>query len=242
MPYYKILKMWLIPPGIFILLFLCIAVYFAYCYFQCKDKKLCKILGTGTVACYLFALVTYALSIDVVSQRFLHSVEYRYTSQDVKADAIIVLGGKSPERTKAAINLYKRYELDVIPSGHKGEAERIQTVMMAANVPAERFFLEPKATNTKENAKYILPIALARGYMNVYVVTDAYHMPRSMMIFKKPFAEAGIEVIPYPCGYMTPRKYVSFPEREWVPDIRNLERSTIACHEYLGMLALCISQ
>lgn len=199
---------------------------------------MCKYLGFGAIACFVCASLTYALSIELVAQRFLHNVEYRYTRQEVKAEAILVLGGDSSARAKTAINLYKRYKIDVIPSGYKGEAERIKKVMVAASVPEERFILEPKAANTKDHAKYILPIVLEKGYKRIFVVTDAYHMPRSMMILKKPFEDAGIAVIPYPCGYRTPRKYLPIHDSEWLPDVRNLEMSTIAWHEYLGMLEL----
>ena len=58
------------------------------------------------------------------------------------------------------------------------------------------------------------------------------------MNFEKPFKEKGIEVLPYPCGYYTPKEYRPNPKLEWVPDIRNLELSTLAWHEYLGMLEL----
>lgn len=238
MPFYKFLKVWFYPPGIFILMFISLTIYLWHCSRQSKDKKLSKTLGFGAIACVVFATLTYMLSVEAVAQRFLHSVEYKVARQYTSADAILVLGGDSPARTITAIRLYNKYKVDVIPSGYRGEAERIQKVMVGAKVPKEKFILEPKATNTKDHAKYILPIALERGYKKVYVVTDAYHMPRSMMILERPFKEKGIEVVPYPCGYMTPREYRSMRDSEWLPDIRNLEMSTIAWHEYLGMLEL----
>ena len=240
MPFYKIFKMWFIPPGIFILMFLALALYMAVCAWWSRQnaKPLSKALSCGAVCCCCFACLTYVLSIDAFAQRFLHSVEYKYTPTETKVDAILVLGGDSPARTKAAIKLYQRLGVDVIPSGYRGEAERIKSVMVAADVPAEKIILEPQATNTKDHVKYILPMALERGYKKVYVVTDAYHMPRSMMIMEKPFKEQGIEVVPYPCGYLTPKVYRPDRERQWLPDARNLELTAIAWHEYLGMLAL----
>lgn len=116
----------------------------------------------------------------------------------------------------------------------------MQRYMLEQGVPAEKIILETKAANTKENAKFVLPIVLDKGYKKVTLVTNAYHMPRSMMNFEKSYKEKGIEVLPYPCGYYTYKEYSPNPELEWIPDIRNLEMSTLAWHEYLGMLKLWI--
>ncbi len=69
-------------------------------------------------------------------------------------------------------------------------------------------------------------MAVDNGYKTITIVTNAYHMPRSMMNFSKPFKEQGIEVVPYSCGYFTPKEYKSRPKLEWIPDIRNLRLST----------------
>lgn len=203
-----------------------------------KDKSLSKTLGFGAIVCSILAAITFALSVDAGAQRFLHSIEHKYVRANVKPDAIIVLGGPSTARDRTGAILQKRYKVDVVLTGYNGEAERMQKYMLEQGIPAEKIILEPKAANTKEHVKYVLPIALDKSYKKVTVVTNAYHMPRSMMNFEKPFKEKGIEVLPYPCGYYTPREYRPRPKFEWVPDIRNLERSTIAWHEYLGMLEL----
>lgn len=242
MSFYKILKMWLIPPGIFILIFFALALYLWYCSRQSKDMKLGKTLGFGAIVCSVFAAITFALSVDAGAQRFMHSIEHKYIRSNVKPDAIIVLGGPDQARDKTGAILQKRYKVDVVLTGYNGEAERMQKYMLGQGVPAERIILEPKAANTKEHVKYVLPIALDKGYRKVTIVTNAYHMPRSMMNFEKPFKEKEIEVLPYPCGYYTTKEYKSKPELEWVPDIRNLELSTLAWHEYLGMLELWLTK
>ena len=104
-------------------------------------------------------------------------------------------------------------------------------------VPAEDIILERQVINTKDHVKYVSPIAKAKGDKKVYLVTIAYHMPRSMMNFEKAFAAYGIEVVPYACEYRTPKEYRP-SEHDWLPDIRYFNQSAVAWNEYLGMLEL----
>lgn len=231
--------MWLIPPGIFILLFTILAFYLGILVCRSKnDRIVSRALVIGSVISCCFALVTLGLSIDATAQRLMHSLEYEYVQTNVKPDVIIVLGGPNSARDKTGVMLQKRYEVDVIVTGYQGEAERMQKYMIERGIPSGKIIIEPKASNTKEHVKYVLPMVVDKGYKRVTIVTNAYHMPRSMMNFTQPFKEKGIEVVPYPCGYLTPKEYKSRPKYEWVPDIHTLQLATRAWHEYLGMLEL----
>ena len=128
-------------------------------------------------------------------------------------------------------------KVDVIPTGYHGEAEYMAKIMRKNGVAAKDIILEKQATNTKDHVKYILPIAKARGYKRVYLLTSACHMPRSMMNFKKPFAAYGIEVVPYASEYRTSKEYKP-SEHDWLPDMRHFQQSALAWNEYLGMLEL----
>ena len=83
----------------------------------------------------------------------------------------------------------------------------------------------------------ISQLRMEKGYKRVYLVTSAYHMPRSMLNFEKAFAAYGIEVVPYACEYRTPKEYRP-SEHDWLPDIRYFNQSAVAWNEYLGMLEL----
>ena len=244
MPLYKFIKEFFIPPGLYISIFLLISGYLSLVLFfinkQTAKDKSCKMikcmLSLGICFCLTCGLATYGLTTKIGSDRFIHSLEYKYNNKAIKPDAIILLG-ESPYRTRAAIKLYKKYKVAVIPSGYHGSAERMAKALVTNGVPASAIIEERQASNTKEHVKYILPIAKGKGYNRVYLVTSAYHMPRSMMNFERTFAEHGIEVVPYCCDYYTSRVFKS-TNRDWMPDIRYFQQSAIAWNEYLGMLEL----
>ena len=244
MPLYKYIKEFFIPPGIYISIFMLMTAYLSLVLFlvnkqSIKNKGLKTIkciLCLGIAFCLICGLVTYGISTRIGSDRLLHSLEYKYTNKSIKPDVIVLLG-ESFYRTRAAIKLYKKHKVDVIPSGYRGSAQRMAKVLVKNGVPAAAIIEERQATNTKDHVKYILPIAIEKGYRRVYLVTSAYHMLRSMMNFEKPFAEHVIEVMPYCCDYYTSKVFKPM-DKDWLPDIRCFQQSAIAWNEYLGMLEL----
>lgn len=203
------------------------------------EKGLSWTLRLSSIGCLLGALVFYAISINAVAQPFLRSLEHKYARPTARPDAIFVLGGDDDgQRERVGAKLQLRYGVEVVASGYKGEAERMRQVMLKEGVPDSKIITEPLATNTKDHVKYMLPIAKERGYKRIYVVTSAFHMPRSMLIFEEPFRNAGIEVLPYACAYNVPRKHVVIEEEEWLPNSHSLRWSATAWHEYLGMMAV----
>lgn len=79
------------------------------------------------------------------------------------------------------------------------EADWVQTQLKAFNVPDSCVLIEDKSRNTLENAAFSKTILEARHLPPPYLlVTSAFHMRRSLGIFKK----AKLDVIPYPCNYM----------------------------------------
>lgn len=243
MPIYKYIKAFIVLPGIYITIFAFLTLFLCAIYLLIKrnDKAsnnsvLNFALLLGMLGCFVCSIGTYVISINAGSQRLMHYLEYMYPHRSIKPDAIILLA-ESTARTRAAVKLYKQFKVDVIPSGYKGSAENMAKFMRKNGVAAKNIILEKQATNTKEHVKYILPIAKSKEYKKVYLVTSAYHMPRSMMNFEKPFATHGIEVVPYACEYKTPKEYKP-SEHDWLPDIRYFDQSAIAWNEYLGMLEL----
>lgn len=114
----------------------------------------------------------------------------------------------------------------------------MQKIMLAKGVKADKIILETKSTNTKDHVKYLLPMAIDKGYKQIYLVTSASHMLRSMQLFKEAFRKNGIEVVPYPCGHRTSKEHELVENREWIPNIFSFELGVEAWTEYLGMLEL----
>lgn len=64
------------------------------------------------------------------------------------------------------------------------EARVMRDLLVAAGVPADAVIEEDRARNTLENALYSVAILRARGLGPVVVVSDRYHLPRALMLFR----------------------------------------------------------
>jgi uncharacterized SAM-binding protein YcdF (DUF218 family) len=79
------------------------------------------------------------------------------------------------------------------------EADWVKTQLKAFKVPDSCVLIENKSRNTLENAAFSKTLIEARHLPPPYLlVTSAFHLRRSLGIFKK----AKLEMIPYPCNYM----------------------------------------
>lgn len=77
-----------------------------------------------------------------------------------------------------------------------------------------------------------------KGYIRKYgdarkliLVTDAIHIPRAMMLFRK----HGIEPVPAPANHILKHGSYQSPFC-WLPSITNITKMNAALHEYLGIL------
>jgi uncharacterized SAM-binding protein YcdF (DUF218 family) len=70
------------------------------------------------------------------------------------------------------------------------EAHVMRDLALARGVAAERIIVEDMARNTFENAVYSGRIMRERGWRRVVVVTDAFHLPRALYVFRR----LGLEV------------------------------------------------
>ena len=101
-----------------------------------------------------------------------------------------------------------------------------QKLAHALGIPKKTIILVPKATDTEEEAQAAKRIT---EFKPVILVTSAYHMPRAVMWFE----HLGL----YP--YLAPTYHLaslSHPHYLNVFSADALKKSTIAIHEYLGIL------
>lgn len=236
LPLYKIVKMWFLPPGIFVVALLLLACYLGYsAHVASKRKEIsAKALKVSCGIALFLGLLIYGLSVNAIAQRLMHSLEYQYQRVETKVDAIVCISGDFEwEREKATAQLYKKHKVPVIMSGYK---EDIIKRMAKQGIPEDKLTFD-KAFNTKENVQFTLRAVKANGYKKVYLVSSANHMPRSMMNFERVYKSNGIKVVAWPVGYYTPKNHCK-DQLEYVPDIRFLTLSNRAWHEYVGMLEL----
>ncbi len=112
------------------------------------------------------------------------------------------------------------------------EAEAAGMFYRSLGIAPQRLILEDKARNTFENATFTKPIIKQKAGERWLLVTSAWHMPRSVGIFRK----AGIEVIPYPVDFSTrgaPRDFRQF-NRGFS---HGLELTDAVVKEWIGLVA-----
>jgi uncharacterized SAM-binding protein YcdF (DUF218 family) len=83
----------------------------------------------------------------------------------------------------------------------EGRAEAIgaRKLWLSLGVPEERMMFEAKSRNTWENAVFTRNLVKPKPGETWLLVTSAWHMPRSIGIFR----HWGFDVIPYPVAYRT---------------------------------------
>jgi uncharacterized SAM-binding protein YcdF (DUF218 family) len=112
------------------------------------------------------------------------------------------------------------------------EADAAATVLESLGLAPDRLQIERASRNTQENVDFAKKVADPKpGEQQWLLVTSAFHMPRSIGLFRK----AGFSVQPYPVDWKT---------RGWsdalVPDgdfLNGLGLTNLAVHEWLGLSA-----
>lgn len=246
----KILKVFFLPPGIFLLGLLWVWLLAS------------GIIGKRRRAAWpaLFLAVTFYLtSLVPVGGLLLHSLEHKYDtvlaeSRGKKASAIIVLGGglqpghpgngwqnlpsaDSLQRALAGRDLQEMTGLPLLVSAgsvygkSEPESEVMARFLADQGLSRGKLLVENKSRNTWENAQFSKAL-LGSNLGPIYLVTSAFHMPRSVSFFEK----AGFSVIPYPVAYRTGRK-IGLSPFWFFPSMDGLALSATALHEYLGLAA-----
>jgi uncharacterized SAM-binding protein YcdF (DUF218 family) len=155
-------------------------------------------------------------------------------------DGIVVLGG-GVDRVIAAAKLARWYpKARVVYSGGNSnlirtedtESDVAESTFVDLGLSRDRLFFDRRSRNTLENAEFSKAIATPRTGERWLLVTSAYHMPRSVGIFRK----AGFPVEPYPVD--------DFKKRDW-PELLTLHSTflervgttDIAAREWMGLIA-----
>ena len=93
-----------------------------------------------------------------------------------------------------------------------------------------RIIVEAQARNTAENGVFSLRLAMPRPGERWLLVTSAYHMPRSMGVFRA----AGFPVEAYPVDWRT-RVWVDL-QRGFPTLSEGLRRTDAATREWVGLI------
>jgi uncharacterized SAM-binding protein YcdF (DUF218 family) len=228
----------LLPPGSLLLVVLC----------GLALMRRRRFFGRSLIALGLVSL--YLLSTQYVADGLLQTLEPPPVDlANTSGQAIVVLGAgtyfDAPEygsttvnanalvRLRYAAHLYRATRKPVLVSGGTPEgapteeATHMQTVLERDfQVPVQ--WLEDQSRTTLDNARLSHAILSAAGIQRIYLVTQAWHMPRAELAFER----AGFEVIPAPTGYATRFRVTVL---DFVPDARALRDSSVFFHELLGI-------
>lgn len=192
----------------------------------------------------------WLLSTPFVADSLLQSIEGSAVnlSQD-KADAIVVLSGgqhfnaveyggntvskETLERVRYAAMLYRQTGKPVLVSGGNPQGIGAEAPLMKKVLEQEYYvpvrWVEDSSDNTLENARHSHELLAREGMTRIYLVTQAWHMPRAVQVFER----AGFEVIPAATAFTTRHKtdLLSF-----IPNAAALLGSYRFVHEVVGML------
>lgn len=229
----KLITFFILPPGLFVVIFWIVA------FLGRKDKKV-------FVLSFLSGFIIYLLSIEPVKDTLLSPLETKYSQpKNVNGDVIVVLGGgsyntgilteDSLKRVLSGFVLHKKLNVPIILSGGSAitnlpEAEAMKGVLDELGVDKSMIFTDVYSRDTLQNAFFTKRICQKYGFKNVILITSAYHMPRSVMVFEK----AGLKVIPYPTDFKMDKKYTIY---SYFPKMNVLQDSTKAIREYVGIIA-----
>jgi uncharacterized SAM-binding protein YcdF (DUF218 family) len=193
----------------------------------------------------------------------LYSLESRFPPWDATRgapDGIVVLGGSidpdlsiahgvpvvraAADRMIAAVALARRYpKARVIFTGGSSnlisndarEADYVAQVFESLGIPRERLEIDRRARNTQENAEFAKAIAAQKNGERWLLVTSAYHMPRSVGLFRK----VGFAVEPYPVDWRVGGRADLL--KFWTFSVEGLGSVDVAIREWIGLVAYWIS-
>ena len=236
----------------------CLLALGALAFYLLKKKK------TAFFCVFLSISILFFFSTPIVSYCIVKSLESKYNqaAHYPKVSAIVLLGGcsrpavpprkyievsEAGNRILHAARLFKAgYAPTIICTGGKipflhdfpgSEAKCMASLLEELmNVDSSAIIIEDKGQNTHDHAPNILKICEQRKLKkDIILVTSAMHMYRSVKIFKK----YGFTVYPAPTDYWVENK-LQWNLFEFLPDAPALNASTVALHEYYGLVAYTI--
>lgn len=210
----------------------------------------------------LVVLVLAGVGVFPVGEWVLFPLERRFPSNPVlpaQVQGIIVLGGGEDaarsaiwnqvemgdcaERVLAFLSLARRYPEarlvfaggsgSLTDQGHKG-ADVMRRLCGEQGLDLARMTFERLSRNTYENVLYSRALVQPRPGENWVLVTSAWHMPRSVGVFRK----VGWLVIPYPVDHWTSPGHLLRMDLDLASHLRDLNVGT---KEWMGLLAYAIT-
>lgn len=194
-----------------------------------------------------------------IGNYLVYPLEERFAKVELPGDGepvtgIIILGGfedgwvsagrpglavnEAAERLTEGVRLARRYPsakvvftggVGGLMAGGSDAAGPVGQFLEDTGIDPQRVILEDKARNTYENAKFAASLLKPKKSETWLLVTSAYHMPRSVSVFRK----FGFTVVAAPVDYRTRdrrdlvRMFSSIPA--------GMERFDLGVREWIGL-------
>jgi uncharacterized SAM-binding protein YcdF (DUF218 family) len=245
--------LWLIAqPASLILLLLLVAFVFGF-----GRRR-----GLSQLCVAIAAAILFACAFTSLGYLALRPLEETFPRPAPPADVagIIVLGGgmdgeinairhgyelnRSGDRFVEALRLAQAYpQARILVSGGSGmmfpegdtEAQAGARFFAALGIDPARIIEEGGSRNTEENAQLTRETLDPKPGETWLLVTSAFHMPRSVGLFRK----AGFDVVPWPTDYFTTG--TDGPGLRLDQPSENFSVATRAMREWVGLLAYWIT-
>lgn len=105
----------------------------------------------------------------------------------------------------------------------------MEEILHKEGVPAADVRKEDRADSTYDSALRIAAMLHPQGIRKILLVTEAYHMPRSIRMFER----AGFEVVASPCAFRTREFQLSWVD--WLlPGSKSIRMFEAAWHEWMA--------
>jgi uncharacterized SAM-binding protein YcdF (DUF218 family) len=209
----------------------------------------------------LTAIVLLAIcGFSPIGNLLVYPLESRFPPWDPAKgtpDGIIVLGGpidadlsvahgvpvinSAPDRIIAGAALARRYPNArfVFTGGSPNligndarEADYAGAVFESLGIPKSRLIMERRSRNTYENAQFTADMVKPKPGERWLLVTSAFHMPRSVGLFRK----AGFEVEPYPVDWRVGTGWADVLAFDALAN-GGLGRTDLGLREWMGLVA-----
>lgn len=236
----------LLPPGFNLLLI--ILGYLIYFFFP----RTGKIIGAiGVITLWLFSAPFFAYPFADTLQNPYPVLSENLSDTSPSHKAIVVLGGGdivekeygnkqtisdiTRRRLDYAVYLQQKTHLPIIVSGGKLPGAVYSTAELMAQYLINHYkitpvLLETSSLTTAEESQFLAPLLKQHHFTTIYLVTNAWHMPRSVLIFHW----AGIATIAAPMGYFVYGPGYAFIS--FLPNMQALYTTSITLHEYIGLI------
>src|SRR3954447_25939142 len=147
----------------------------------------------------------------------------------------LIAGASLAHRFPAARIIYSGGNASLLADDASKEAYVALGVFESLGIARERLIMERRSRNTFENAEFSKALAAPKPGERWLLVTSAYHMPRSMGVFRR----AGFAVEAYPADWRTGLAPGLLSSSVFASD--GLGNADIAIREWMGLVAYRIS-